>query len=598
MLQLMSIVVIIFLGANCQRRTDSFVYRVSFSFICLFGFIITSGLVAGFLSFRITDLIVRIAIGAVFLLLLLLNWRVINSRQQGSKLVRPTVTAMAILPTIFILGVSSLFLLRNSQNMHFLLSTWDGTTNPGFVTALRFFEQIGNFSQLKGLDGYPIGMHYVASWFADLFPSYDQSSSLSTVQAFSATLLVVYALTIAQVGEFSRDLCRAANLKKSFQLISGFGAQLLLVSPFFIKNLLMLFSLAFLGAVSVTLSMILFSLKRQRALAEEDNRRGGIVISLGLLMLSVSYPSFLLVGIFLLMTFLFQPSISHTFVVLVRYTTGKMVLVLLSFSLAIVTIQLSNSVTNQLLALSPGSGSNVSRFSLSGHLIALGSLFVLMISLLAIICAFFFYKKKSIESKILILFLVPVLVTVIASWLLSNSFDRSYGLNYYAKKGEYQLVVLLAPLAFCGFFQIVEWLARLTKTLNFVVIAFVLATAISSPIILRDGLFSALISPTISNRTQSNLMSYALQEAEIDGRSIIWDDSLPHLSMQSSMMSVQIDPTSWLEPDMDNLFLIMGQQLSIHDSTQPWISSCGFLNSRNFGRGHIVDIAKRRTTNC
>ena len=117
MLQLMSIVAIIFLGANCQRRTDSFVYRVSFSFICLFGFIITSGLVAGFLSFRITDLIVRIAIGAVFLLLLLLNWRVINSRQQGSKLVRPTVTAMAILPTIFILGVSSLFFLRNSQYM-------------------------------------------------------------------------------------------------------------------------------------------------------------------------------------------------------------------------------------------------------------------------------------------------------------------------------------------------------------------------------------------------------------------------------------------------------------------------------------------------
>jgi hypothetical protein len=64
------------------------------------------------------------------------------------------------------------------------------------------------------------------------------------------------------------------------------------------------------------------------------------------------------------------------------------------------------------------------------------------------------------------------------------------------------------------------------------------------------------------------------------------------------MMSAQIDPTSWLEPDMDNLFIVMVQQLSIHDSTQPWISSCGFLNSRNFGRGHIVEIAKKRITEC
>jgi hypothetical protein len=598
MLPLISIVAIIFLGANCQRRTDSFVYRVSFSFICLFGFIITSGLVAGFLSFRITDLIVRIAIGAIFLLLLLLNWRVINSRQQGSKLVRPTVTAMAILPTFFLLGVGILFVIKTSHNMHFLLSTIDGTTNPGFVTALRFFEQISSFSKQKGLEGYPIGMHYVASWFADLYPSFTQPSSLWTVQAFSATLFVVYALIIAQVGELTRDLCGTANLKKSFQLTAGFGPQLLLVSPFFVKNLLMLYSLAFLGALSVTLSMILFSLKRQRALADKDNHRGGIVISLGLLMLSVSYPTFLLVGISLLIIFLFQPSISHTFVVLVRNIFGKMVLVLLSFSLAIVAIQSYSAVINQLSAFSPGSSSNVSRFSLSGHLISLDGLLVLMISLLAIASALFFYKRRLVEARILFLFLTPVLLTVIASWLLSNSFDRSYGLNYYAKKSEYQLVVLLAPLAFYGFFQVVEWLARLTKNLSFVVFAFVLATAFSTSIIVRDGMFGALIVPTISNKTQSKLMTYALQEAEIDGRSIIWDDSLRWLSQQSSMMSAQIDPTSWLEPDMDNLFIVMVQQLSIHDSTQPWISSCGFLNSRNFGRGHIVEIAKKRITEC
>jgi hypothetical protein len=598
MLPLVSILLIIFLGSNCQRRTNSFVYRFTFSFICLFGFIITSGLIAGFLSFRITDLIVRVVLGGILFGLLLLNLRVIRSRESGSKFVRPALTPMAILPTIFILAVGLLFVFKTSQNMNFLLSTIDGTTNPGFVAALRFFEQISSFSQQKGLEGYPIGMHYVASWFADLFPSSNHSSSLSTVQAFSATLLVVYALIIAQVGELTRDICGAANLKKSFQLIAGFAAQLLLVSPFFIKNLLMLYSLAFLGAVSVTLSMLLFSLKRQRSLAEEDNQRCGIVISLGLLMLSVSYPTFLLVGFFLLITFLFQPSISHTFVVMVRNTTGKIVLVLLSFSLAIVIIQLSNSVINQLSAFSPSSASNVSRFSLSGHLIAVDGLFVFLISLLAITGAIFFSWKKLIEAKTLLLFLPPVLVTVIGSWILSDSFDRSYGLNYYAKKGEYQLVVLLAPIAFYGFFQIIEWLARLTRTTGAVVVIFVLATAISTPIIIRDGLLTALISPTVSNKTQSKLMAYALREAEIDGRSIIWDDSLVYLSQQASFMSVQIDPTSWLEPDMDNLFLIMFQQLSIHDSTQPWISSCGFLNSRNFGRGHIVEIAKRRTTAC
>ena len=591
MLPLMSIVAIIFLGANCQRRTDSFVYRVSFSFICLFGFIITSGLVAGFLSFRITDLSVRIAIGAVFLLLLLLNWRVINSRQQGSKLVRPTVTAMAILPTIFILGVSSLFLLRNSQNMHFLLSTWDGTTNPGFVTAMRFFEQINGFPQIKGAEGYPSGMHYVASWFADLYPSFDQPSSLSTIQAFTATFFFVYALVIAQIGQLAQDLSRAAELKKSFQLISGFGSQLLLIMPFFIENLLKLYSLAFVGALSVTLSIVLFSLKRQTKLVAEDNSRGGIVISLGLLILSISYPTFLFVGFFMLIIFLCQPSISYTFIDLVRNRTGKMTVILLSFSLSIVVVQLMQAAIN-------GSPSAVSRFSHSAHIISLSGKFVLAVSLLAFTSSLFFYKRRLSEAKILFLYLIPILLTVIGSWLWSNSFDRSYGLSYYAKKSEYQLVVLLVPLAFCGFFQVVEWLARLTKTLNFVVVAFVLATAFMTPVILREGLFGVLISPTIIDRTENKMMAYALQEAEIDGRSIIWDESLPALSSHTSMMSVQLDPTSWLEPDIDNLFITMAQQLSIHDSTLPWINSCSLVRSRNFGNGRILDIGKSNIIDC
>jgi hypothetical protein len=591
MLSLFSILVIIFLGSNCQRRTDSFVYRFSFSFICLFGFIITFGLIAGFLSFRITDLIVRLALGGISLGLLLLNLRTIQSRQRGSKFVRPTLTPVAILPSIFVLAIGLLFAIKSSENMHFLLGTWDGTTNPGFVTAMRFFEQINGFPQIKGAEGYPSGMHYVASWFADLFPSFGQPSSLSTIQAFAATFFVVYALIIAQVGELTRDLCRAANLKKSFQLIAGFAAQLLLVSPFFIKNLLMLYSLAFLGAVSVTLSMLLFSLKRQRALVEEDNQRSGIVISLGLLMLSVSYPTFLLVGLFLLFIFLFQPSISHVLIVLVRTAIGKMTVVLLSFSLSVVVVQVMQAAI-------PSSLSAVSRFSLSANIIALSGRFVLAVSLLAITCALFFYKRKLSDGRILFLYLIPVLITVITSWLLSNSFDRSYGPNYYAKKSEYQLVVLLAPLAICGFFQVVECLARLTKTLNLVVIAFVFATVFSAPVILRDGLFSALVSPTISNRTGSKLMAYALQEAEINGRSIIWDDSQPYLSQQASMMSVQIDPTSWLEPDQDNLFLVMAQQLSIHDSTIAWVNYCNLVKSRSFGNGRIVEIDNKRITNC
>ena len=591
MLPLISILAIIFLGSNCQRRTNSFVYRFSFSFICLFGFIITSGLIAGFLSFRITDLIVRLVLGGIFLGLLLLNLRIINSRQRGNKIVRPALDAMAIVPSIFILGVTSLFLLRNSQNMHFLLSTWDGTTNPGFVTAMRFFEQISRFPQITGAEGYPSGMHYVASWFADLFPSFAQPSSLATIQAFTATFFFVYALVIAQIGQLSHDLCRAADLKKSFQLISGFGSQLLLIMPFFIENLLKLYSLAFVGALSVTLSMVLFALKRQSKTVIEDNSRGGVVIALGLLILSISYPTFLLVGFFMLIIFLCQPSISHTFIDLVETRTGKMSVILLSFSLSTVVIQVMQAAI-------PSSLSAISRFSLSANIIALSGKFVLVVSLLAITSALFFYQRRLSESRILFLYLTPVLLTVIASWLLSNSFDRSYGPNYYAKKSEYQLVVLLAPLAFCGFFQMVEWLTRLTKTLNIVVIVFVLVTAFSTPIILRDGLFRALISPTINNSTESKLMAYALQEAEIDGRSIIWDESQRYLSQQASMMSVQIDPTSWLEPDLDNLFLVMTQQLSIHDSTFPWINYCSLVRSRNFGNGRILDIRKSNIINC
>ena len=431
----------------------------------------------------------------------------------------------------------------------------------------------------------------MASWFADLYPSFDQPSSLSTIQAFTATFFFVYALVIAQIGQLAQHLGRAAELKKSFQLISGFGSQLLLIMPFFIENLLKLYSLAFVGALSVTLAMVLFLLKRQTKLAAEDNSRGGIVISLGLLILSISYPTFLLVGFFMLIIFLCQPSITHTLIDLVQTRTGKMTVVLMSFCL-------SNVVVQVMQAAIPSSLSAVSRFSASAHITAISGKFVLTVSLLSITSALFFYKRRLSEARLLFLFLTPVLLTVIGSWLLSNSFDRSYGPNYYAKKSEYQLVVLLAPLAFCGFFQVVEWLARLTKTLNFVVIAFVLATALSTPVFLRDGLFGVLIGPTISNRTESKLMTYALQEAEIDGRSIIWDESQPYFSQYASMMSVQIDPTSWLEPDVNGLFLAMAQQLPSHDSTLPWINSCSLVRSRNFGDGRILDINKSNIIDC
>ena len=350
--------------------------------------------------------------------------------------------------------------------MHFLLSTIDGTTNPGFVAALRYLEQISGFPDLKGVEGYPVGMHYVASWFADLLPSSSGTSSLATVQAFAATILVVYALIIAQVGQLTRDLCKATNLRKSSQLISALASQLLFLTPFFIQNLLMLYSLAFLGALSVALTMFLFLLKRQKESVTENTSRGGIVISLGLMVISVSYPTFLLVGFFFLLIYLFQPSISHFFQISVRTPAGKYVPVLMSFCLSILTIQLFTAVINQFSAFSPNTSTRVSRFSLTGHLIALDGLLVLLTSLFAFLCASVFYWKKLNEAKSLFLFLIPVLTTVIGSWLLSDSLDRSYGLNYYAKKSEYQLVVLLAPLAFCGFFQVIELLTRYTRTLS------------------------------------------------------------------------------------------------------------------------------------
>ena len=107
-----------------------------------------------------------------------------------------------------------------------------------------------------------------------------------------------------------------------------------------------------------------------------------------------------------------------------------------------------------------------------------------------------------------------------------------------------------------------------------------------------------LVAPAIRNEVESQMMNFALMEAEFPGRSIIWDKSQTYTSLQTSLMSVQLDPTTWLEPDMDNLFIIMFQQLSIHDSTQPWIASCGFLRSRNFGNGRIVEINSGLVINC
>lgn len=588
----LSLAMIFYLGAKVQNKNKSFVHRVSYSYIYFVAFVIISGVLAGLLSFRMTNFVVRVLMGIVFSGLIFLNIRVTRLRRGLETVPRQDSFIVTIIPGIFLFSVGLVFALKSSNNMHFLLNTWDGTTNPGIVTALRYFEQINSFPEVKGIEGYPAGMHYLASWLADMFPTNTEQSSLVSVQAFSATILLVYTFIIALVGEIALQLSRILHLNRIWQRLSLITPQAILLTPFLLENFLLIHSLAFLAAIATSLSLILILIENAQSPLQHSSRFESLLaISLAMFILVHTYPTFLLFGFCVFITFVVLPKTIHLFKHELFTYKGLATLVLGSATLSLVLVQL-------IIAGSPSSLSPVSRFSLSAHIIALDFELLLLMTFLSLFVCLTGLVRKLYPTRALTLPLFGVIMTVAISWFLSNSFDRSYGPNYYAKKSEYQLMVLLLPVASCGFYQIINFVSDKSKKSRSISSVFLIITAIGVTVMIHEGLFESFIEPATSNNSRGRLMNYALTEANRPGRSIVWDDAEPYYSIHASMMSVQLDPTSWLEPDIENLFLIMAQQLSVHDSTKPWTDSCGFLKSRNFGKGRIVDINKQNVIRC
>ena len=583
MIQFLSLLVIIFLGANCQNHADSFVNRVSFSYMSLVGSVITIGLVAGFFSFRVTDLVVRLCLLSIAFVLFLLTVRRSKLRPFSVTSLWHDSFFMGIVPGFFLFTTGLLYALKPTRNMHFLLATWDGSSNPGMVTGLREFEQLNAFPPLRGLETYPAGAHYVASWLADLFPSSIVNSPLMTIHSFTALLFVSYGLIILLIGQLTNELGKLLKQKKTTRLSMGLLAQSLLLTPFFIVNLLMMFSLSFIIALTATLSLLLVLVKNLKPLTVSPEVRPVIAFSFALIIIMNTYQTFLLIAFFMLVLLTANSNTRNIFAHSVKSRSCLSSLMLCAFSLSLVVVQLtltSDSVTS----------STTSRFSMSGHIIAIDIRLIWAISLLSL--GLLFFKSTRV---LLGVFSISVCFTVLISWWLSESMSRAYGLNYYAKKSEYMLIVLLIPLAAACFGCFLRQISVIHR-LRIVESGIALAVIIFSSLCLLKGPYDSLLKPSLENTAEEELMDLALVEAGIPGRSVVWYDPRPDISQIASLMSNYVDITTWVEPDFHSRTYIMAQQLSVWEN-KPWSESCNFLGSR-FGNGRIVSIESGLIWEC
>ena len=452
------------------------------------------------------------------------------------------------------------------------------------VTGLREFEQLNAFPPLKGVENYPAGSHYVASWLADLFPSSFLNSPLMTVHSFAALLFVSYCLIIALVGQLSNELGILSKQNRAMRLSMGLVAQTLLLTSFFIKNLLLMFSLSFITALATTLTLLLIFVKNLHSRSEPGRVQPIIAFSLALIVIMNTYQTFLFVA-FLMFVFLVTSTSARQVVKnLNGNISSQMSLIFFAFSLSLVLVQLtltSNSVA----------ASTTSRFSLVGHIIAIDVRLVVVISALSL--GILFSKNTRVLCAT---FLISVFFTVLISWWLSESFSRAYGLNYYAKKSEYMLIVLLVPMATAGLGFLLRPVFALIPSRIFGVGMSLGLIAICSTCMLEGPYFS-LLKSSLDNTTEERLMGLALSEAGIGGRSVVWNELRPDISRNASLMSNYVDLTSWVEPDSHSLTYVMAQQLSIHTG-EPWSESCSYLWSRKFGQGRIVSVDKGLLLEC
>lgn len=569
-----------------QSSTRSLSSRLSTSVLGLVGFSISVGLVAGWSSFRVTKITIRVLF--LTLIFLCVIQSVNNLRKGGLKNSLHKHLSeffeVLLIPAIFLCAVIVLFAQKNTHHFSFLLNTWDGSSNSGMVAALREFRQVSNFPEFKGVETYPLGTHYLASWLPDLVDTDNVADSLKTVIAFSTLQFLLYILLMILSARLAVIICQQLKLGSAYRVISAWSSQIVFITPFLLENLLFMHSLAFFGALAASLG-ILLEIIEDETLSTSNFTWVFNMVGFGFLITITSYPLLLpVLGLLLISVVI---SKRNEFRMNIAFHGPNLLLRLSPFLFCITLglVQLANIVA----VTDP-----TSRFDLGGHLIAIEPWILLSLTGLTgfVLVALTVYRVRL--RTIMLFAFFSVLFIVSFSWLQSSSFDRTYGLNYYAKKSEYVLFTIFLPTGIVGGLLLIKSAIFRFKSFEISKMIFSFLSLLSLFLISRE-VYDDFYRPLINFEQRNKLMDAALKEGSFDGRSIVWDSSDPNLSRNATLMSNYIDKAGYRTPDSTDFIIIIAQQLQIRNPLNEILEFCGILGWEN---GRIIDVSTSVVHEC
>jgi hypothetical protein len=557
---------------------------ISDHIVRLFGLAIVSGLIFGYVNLDLSQWFKTLLLCAYLITAVWIAHRGYLNTEDRAHVMGES-NFLLIIPGVFVIAATLITALYPNRAISYLLNTWDGSSNAGLVRGMEVASSI-DFSpntRIGQWSNYPRGAHYLASWLAEVTSLSSDHIAKNLAITFVFVIWIVYAFLILQLGRFVNLMSHITGLGRTgipVVLVS----QALLLSPMFINEILKLHSLAFITAMAAGVYAIVLVLG---ALYNRDKSLSTYIMTSSLLFVIACHTYPLVVPI-VLVTLIPPVFMRSCFTAESRMNDQVKILASVFFyAIGIVSFfSLVNSTD-------PGN-----RYAMGGHMYVMETRWLyLLVALSTVVVLLIFLRDKKLAC---ILFLIVLCLCVMwrGLWFLADSDDRSYGMNYYPKKMEYFLVVLLLPVAMSLSFFV--WLKtkkfwhKFQFSLVLCASLFVLASQT------WNGALDALFVPILRDRGADEVVPVIIRESEIPGRSVIWDSQNGDLSRSASFLTNYLDKSSWQVafPDSWELNVILHQQLIQKTSATTPAELCYLVFTEEFGPGRVVDFQNQTTLDC
>ncbi len=578
------LILVCFIFPSLGLRRDQVVVVISDNAVRLFGFVILVGIVFGYVNFNLDGWSQTLLLITYLFSALWLSHRGCSSFQEKASMKREP-SLLLVIPGIFTLVSLVTVVLYPNRAIGYLLNTWDGSSNAGLVRGMEVAGSI-DFSpetQIGPWISYPRGAHLLASWLAEVTSFSSEQIAENIAITFVFLTWVVYAFLILQIG-------RLANLTSEFVGLGRTGlpisiiCQGIMLSPMFLNEIVKLHSLAFITAMAIGMYAIVLVLG---VLQRRNVSLSNYSMTSALLFVTACHTYPLVVPIVLVT--LIPPVFMRSHFSL-RFGMVDYIKVLVSvMTYAIGTVSFLSLIN----ATDPGN-----RYSMGGHIYVIEQRWIYLLITLSVIVVLFTWFRSKTVACVLGIIVTGLCIMWQGLWFLAESDERTYGVNYYPKKMEYFLVVLLLPVAF----SLLLFVWSSTKT-NFARLQFWSMVFVSLFIVVTQtwgGFLNTLFFPIKNDKISEKIVPLIIREAETPGRSVIWDSQDNYVSRSASFLANYLDRSSWLvsSPDTLELNIVLHQQLIDKGPSTTPIELCYLVPTKEFGPGRVVDVRNQATFDC